>query len=187
MSMDEKSVRHRFTVPTADTKVNEWIENQSNLGFSLRVLIKAFVKEYGYQDATCLELGTEVKRRGRPPKILKNQVDTIYDDNYDSTTYAEPETEPVYKKPEPVQQKSETQPRVSTATDQSNAKQHVVTQQPFVKLKQPEPVAETENDDLMRMMGSVVPTTPMPAAEPVAASSETNTDDDGFVDPESLF
>ena len=48
---DDKNIRHRFTVPTADVKVNEWIESQSNLGFSLRVLIKAFIREYGIQDA----------------------------------------------------------------------------------------------------------------------------------------
>ena len=65
---DDKNIRHRFTVPTADVKVNEWIESQSNLGFSLRVLIKAFIREYGIQDATCLELGVQVKKKGRPPK-----------------------------------------------------------------------------------------------------------------------
>lgn len=70
---DEKNVRHRFTVPVADTRVNEWIEAQSNLGFSLRVLIKAFIREYGIQDATCLELGVQVKKKGRPPKSAQIQ------------------------------------------------------------------------------------------------------------------
>lgn len=70
---DEKNVRHRFTVPVADTRVNEWIEIQSNLGFSLRVLIKAFMREYGVQDATCLELGVQVKKKGRPPKSAQIQ------------------------------------------------------------------------------------------------------------------
>lgn len=70
---DEKNVRHRFTVPVADTRVNEWIETQSNLGFSLRVLIKAFMREYGMQDATCLELGVQVKKKGRPPKSVQIQ------------------------------------------------------------------------------------------------------------------
>ncbi len=70
---DEKNVRHRFTVPVADTRVNEWIETQSNLGFSLRVLIKAFMREYGMQDATCLELGVQVKKKGRPPKSAQIQ------------------------------------------------------------------------------------------------------------------
>lgn len=70
---DEKNVRHRFTVPIADTRVNEWIETQSNLGFSLRVLIKAFMREYGMQDATCLELGVQVKKKGRPPKSAQIQ------------------------------------------------------------------------------------------------------------------
>lgn len=70
---NEKNVRHRFTVPVADTRVNEWIEAQSNLGFSLRVLIKAFMREYGMQDATCLELGVQMKKKGRPPKSAQIQ------------------------------------------------------------------------------------------------------------------
>ncbi len=65
---DDKNIRHRFTVPVGDTIVNEWIAMQSHLGFSLRVLIKAFVRDYGMQDATCLEFGVGVKKRGRPPK-----------------------------------------------------------------------------------------------------------------------
>lgn len=65
---DDKNIRHRFTVPAADTSVNEWIETQSNLGFSLRVLIKAFIRDYGIRDATCMALGEPVKAKGRPPK-----------------------------------------------------------------------------------------------------------------------
>ena len=65
---EDKNVRHRFTVPVGDTSVRTWIEAQSNLGFSLRILIKAFIRDYGIQDATCLELGIPVNRVGRPPK-----------------------------------------------------------------------------------------------------------------------
>lgn len=76
---DDKNIRHRFTVPTADVKVNEWIESQSNLGFSLRVLIKAFIREYGIQDATCLELGVQVKKKGRPPKSAQIRYNSFED------------------------------------------------------------------------------------------------------------
>lgn len=65
---ESKNVRHRFTVPAGDTGVRAWIDAQSNLGFSLRILIKAFIRDYGIQDATCLELGMTVSRVGRPPK-----------------------------------------------------------------------------------------------------------------------
>lgn len=81
---DDKNVRHRFTVPVADDKVGRWIDEQSNLGFSLRVLIKAFVNEYGYQDATCLEFGTKAKKLGRPPKQMKTYMDSdVSDDDTD--------------------------------------------------------------------------------------------------------
>lgn len=149
MSSDEKNVRHRFTVPTADTKVNEWIENQSNLGFSLRVLIKSFVREYGYQDATCLEFGTEIKKRGRPPKSIKDQVDTMYDNEVYESEMSDVET--ALPKPEMKQE---------------------------VKQK-PTPVKSEEVDIEDLLSGS----------NPVSTPSNTNinTDDDGFVDPESLF
>lgn len=71
---DDKNVRHRFTVPAEDTLVNQWIEAQSNLGFSLRVLIKAFVRDQGIKDATCLELGQAVKKRGRPTNQQKLEM-----------------------------------------------------------------------------------------------------------------
>lgn len=79
MSSDNTNIRHRFTVPSADIQVNKWIESQSNLGFSIRVLIKNFVREYGYQDATCLEFGAPAARRGRPPKDLKRQMSELSD------------------------------------------------------------------------------------------------------------
>ena len=85
---DDKNYRHRFTVPHDDDVVNDWIASQSNLGFSLRVLIKDFVRTYGNKDATCVELGSAVKRRGRPPKQLKalmSQMDGggFSDEEYD--------------------------------------------------------------------------------------------------------
>lgn len=91
---DDKNVRHRFTVPVADKTVNQWIESQSNLGFSLRVLIRAFVRDYGNQDATCLELGTEVKKRGRPPKQARIQLGQMMDDGYDNGTDSEIDDQP---------------------------------------------------------------------------------------------
>lgn len=83
---DDKNVRHRFTVPSADVIVNEWIEAQSNLGFSLRVLIKAFVRQYGVQDATCLELGVSVKSPGRPPKSATIGYDNMIPSNTSNAT-----------------------------------------------------------------------------------------------------
>lgn len=174
LSSDEKNVRHRFTVPVADTKVHEWIENQSNLGFSLRVLIKAFVRDYGYQDATCLELGTEVKKRGRPPKQAKIQLgqmgeydeyDELVENEQDDTSEAEPET----KKDEP---------------------EFVTMGNPRMTPKRP-PAPEAKpleaEDDLMNLFG-VSNSEQKQTSEPVSnPSSNITSDDDGFVDPESLL
>ena len=54
---DDKNVRHRFTVPAADDVVNKWIENQSNLGFSLRVL-----KDH-FQNSKRFDLAVSIGRR----------------------------------------------------------------------------------------------------------------------------
>ena len=208
MSMDEKNIRHRFTVPIADTKVNDWIKNQSNLGFSLRVLIKAFVKEYGYQDATCLELGTEVKRRGRPPKALKAQVDSIdvYDDEasyaYQEQVAAQPSVshaaypaaQPASAitpasnqqaaRMQPTQQSVPVQPAqtyakpVSVQPVQTHSVSDEAPSKPFMTASVP------GDDDLMNMMSGITSSTPIPASNDTVSAT---TDDDGFVDPESLF
>lgn len=111
---DEKNVRHRFTVPVADTRVNEWIETQSNLGFSLRVLIKAFMREYGIQDATCLELGVQVKKKGRPPKSAQIQYGnmenaTMQDSQFDDLEDSDESEQVVQKQETPVQAQVVTQ------------------------------------------------------------------------------
>lgn len=98
---DDKNVRHRFTVPSADDVVNDWIENQSNLGFSLRVLIRAFVRQYGNKDATCVEFGEAVAKRGRPRNqdlIRLGQMASTNEEYDDDEQYVE---EPVQTVSEP--------------------------------------------------------------------------------------
>lgn len=154
---DDRNIRHRFTVPAADNVVNEWIEKQSNLGFSIRTLIKAFVKAYGYQDATCLEFGTAVKRRGRPPK----QVQIQYDNMMDVTS-------------------------VQSQDDLQNDSEVEEVLPAFVE-------TNPMNDAVMGMFNNTSIPQNIPQPKPNQTSSAntgtTNitSDDDGFVDPESLF
>lgn len=62
---DKASSSHRFrmTIPTKDTTVLRWVEQQSSLSTSLRMLIRWAIQEYGYADVTCL---TVRRDRGRP-------------------------------------------------------------------------------------------------------------------------
>lgn len=121
MSSDNTNIRHRFTVPSADVQVNKWIESQSNLGFSIRVLIKNFVREYGYQDATCLEFGTPVARRGRPPKDLKRQMSELSDSEpiQNVQESAVPQTEPQLEKQETMHVPVQTEPKFEPADIES--------------------------------------------------------------------
>ena len=45
--------RYRFSVPEKDTDVVAWLEEQSDLSISLRILIKNFVKKEGVVDIIC--------------------------------------------------------------------------------------------------------------------------------------
>ena len=147
---DDRNLRHRFTVPVADTVVNEWIEKQSNLGFSIRTLINAFVKAYGIQDATCLEFGAAVKKRGRPPKQVQIQYDNMMADADVSDDIA-------------------SDPSFITADPSSDAVMGMFKQTAVQEQKAP-----------------VV----KPAAAPVSKPEEdasVKSDEEGFVDPESLF
>ena len=69
--------RFRFSVPTADISVLEWIECQDNLSFSLRQLIHESIQRKGMQDVTC-EDNLKKINRGRPSK-------TAEEDSYDYT------------------------------------------------------------------------------------------------------
>lgn len=73
---DDNSIRHRFTVPANDTVVNEWIDNQSNLSFSLRLLISTCAKQMGTDDVTCQLLGMDrpLSPKGRPRKDAKEKL-----------------------------------------------------------------------------------------------------------------
>lgn len=70
---DVNGIRHRFAVPVADTICNEWIDLQSNLGFSLRVLIKAYVAVNGMSDAACM-MNVVVPKKGRRPKNAEELI-----------------------------------------------------------------------------------------------------------------
>lgn len=66
--------RLRFAVPKEDESIIRWLNAQSNMSYSLRVLIKRAILKSGYTDITC-EL-IERDRRGRP---TQNTVDHMHE------------------------------------------------------------------------------------------------------------
>lgn len=66
--------RYRFSVPHADVSINQWVENQSNLSMSLRMLIGECIERHGFGDYTC-RIRTPGAKRGRPPKTVDADVD----------------------------------------------------------------------------------------------------------------
>lgn len=175
MSSDEKNVRHRFAVPTADAVVHEWIANQSNLGFSIRVLIKAFVRDYGYKDATCLELGTTVKRRGRPSKQAKIAYGLVSDDEQGEFE----ETEEIEAAgPVSVPRQGINDYKSTSVPEEKLTKSESIVTDPKQDVYIPAKKQEEPSDDLANMFAE--------QNQPVNKPS-VPTDDDGFVDPEDLF
>ena len=171
---DDKNVRHRFTVPAADDVVNKWIENQSNLGFSLRVLIKAFVRGYGYKDATCLEFGVAVKKRGRPPKQANIKYDVMNDNSgFDFTDDVDDEYDETL---------NEAQPEVANEHIDTEAKQ--IPQTPDKTVAKPKPVQQAAANDVTSALRNRGNSQTAPAQTPI---KEVSSDEDGFVDPDSLF
>lgn len=97
--------RLRFSVPFADVSVLEWIELQGNLSYSIRALIKAYIKEHGMTDPTC-DLVTEPGARvGRPTSQEAKQKAAYAQETQEQVIPQKPimETkepeEPVYQKP----------------------------------------------------------------------------------------
>jgi len=162
---EDKNCRYRFTVPTADTAVNEWLEEQSNVSFSLRVLIKAFIRDYGMQDATCLEVGSAVKRRGRPPKQAQIHLESMALDQELSFG-------------------GQTDDADDTREEEINEKVGATITQ--IATQKPEVVSESEQsvDDMFNTGASKPISKPAPQKQKAVAQE---TDDEGFVDPEELF
>ena len=187
---DEKNVRHRFTVPTVDTVVNEWIENQNNLGFSLRVLIRAFVRQYGVNvDATCIEFGTPAPaKRGRPPKNRGVQLNGMLLSDEDSDDYM---TREVSFTSDGMIADAPNTP-IATTKPVSNVKA-IGNKGGVIVDFETESDAHVTSDKssgstIMDMLNIGVPTPKSTVQKaPVAAVGTTvEGDDDGFIDPDDL-
>lgn len=50
----DQPLRYRVTVPLKDADVINWMVEQTNPSFSIRMLIRAFIAKYGITDVTCL-------------------------------------------------------------------------------------------------------------------------------------
>lgn len=174
---DDKNVRHRFTVPAADDVVNKWIENQSNLGFSLRVLIKAFVRGYGYKDATCLEFGVAVKKRGRPPKQANIKYDVMNENStgFDFTDDVDDEYDEALEDSQPEVNNEHIDTEVQPASQ-------VPDKKPATTAKPAAP-QQTSGNDIMGALRNRGNSQVVPAQ----VTENVSSDEDGFVDPDSLF
>lgn len=185
---------HKFSVPDHDQIVEKWVDSQSNISMSVRMLINMFVTEHGYQDVTCMSMGFVGKRRGRPSKNLKSP----YGDTPPETGYSLYETdaddlaEEAYAEevPVPVQER---RPVRRQAVQENRRQMQSYSPMPEPVETQPEPVQPAvtakkqaaappaaEQDDMLNMFAA-------PPEGSIGGALDDMLDDDGFVDPDDLL
>lgn len=57
-------LHYRISVPKDDQTVAEWMEKQYNISMSIRQLVRAFVREHGQVDITCISVDKPVFTAG---------------------------------------------------------------------------------------------------------------------------
>ncbi|WP_434598286.1 hypothetical protein [Streptomyces sp. A5-4] len=107
----------RWTVPAADSSVIEWLNEQTDISQSIRLLIRESIQRDGYVDVYYKPV-EQLPRRGRPPLESTEQRE---DD--EAVTERRPAARPVQLQPQPV------------VTDQADA---------VVEKTAPAPVAQPE-------------------------------------------
>ncbi len=66
MSDKQKAKQFHFTVPSDDTDVLKWIEEQNKLTISIRLVIKDAIKKYGFGDVFSVPVSNPGVTAGRP-------------------------------------------------------------------------------------------------------------------------
>lgn len=82
-------LHYRISVPKDDQTVAEWMDRQYNISMSIRQLVRAFVREHGQVDITCISVDKPVFAAGAAhvePSVLA------------SVQAAEPASKPVESK-----------------------------------------------------------------------------------------
>lgn len=75
MATSSEPRRLRWSVPTADTSTNEWLDLQYNISQSLQLLIRESIQRDGYIDVVNRPV-EQLPRRGRPPVGAEDQSST---------------------------------------------------------------------------------------------------------------
>lgn len=57
-------LHYRISVPKDDQTVAEWMDRQYNISMSIRQLVRAFVREHGQVDITCISVDKPVFAAG---------------------------------------------------------------------------------------------------------------------------
>lgn len=103
MAKERNVNRYRLSVPDADVLVNQWVEKQDNLSFSLRCVIKDVIRRYGITDVTCSDFTSDtgsIQKEAVAPVVAESVA------KQDADAKTEPQAEPAPVEP----QKTEAQP-----------------------------------------------------------------------------
>lgn len=130
--------RVRFSCPVTDKQVFDWIQGQSNLSASIRHIIKQYVAEHGYGDATCEPYGFSKQPNSQN---IEKSVETV--------------SQKVATQPVAPVQAATSQPIVQPVEQPAAIQQPVqpVASQPIV---QPAPVQQTINPQTEQTANSML-------------------------------
>ena len=59
--------------------IHQWMQGQANISHSIRTVIRAYIQEHGYTDATCQPIEQNVS--------TQNQIQKVVEENQQNTTH----------------------------------------------------------------------------------------------------
>lgn len=150
---DNKCCPYSFYVPAKDKQLCDFLESQSNLSMSIRLLLKAFIANYDqeYPDVTVMDLRELMESMVvNPEEVLQGVVAEKKSVSVVKSTKPVPEPEKVISlsedtEPETEEDQDETQ--IEDTTVETTEAKSIETSEPSEEVDEAEEVNNEEDDD----------------------------------------
>ena len=72
-------IRYRISVPKEDISIQQWMDCQANISHSIRTIIRAYIQENGYTDATCQPVKQNLSTQTQINQSIFTETNNIVD------------------------------------------------------------------------------------------------------------